>query len=136
MSRRPSRPSEEFWQLKYKGHRIYYMAHKRLINVTHVIGIYFERHKLHWALKNLDNIQKEIVKGNPAIQETYTSFTDAHRILRHLSIKSGVVNNLAQQAHKCFDVVALRLSFCQTAPGPHSSLRHLFAARFAAECST
>lgn len=88
-----------FRMLEYKGYSVCYMADKGLVNLTHVLNMYKAKNKLKKALHHFKSMDKVLVKGGRGQRQgTYVSFDDAHRILRHLSIKSGALQSLSEQA--------------------------------------
>lgn len=73
----PAASAVAFWKLEYKNQKIMYMAHRGLVNITHILRIYSRYKALSPVLKQL-NIRKEIVKGGRGDRQgTYVSFDDA-----------------------------------------------------------
>ena len=95
----PHTPTVQFWRLQYRGDVVMYMPHETSVNITQILKIYGRKNPLAAALKKLSDIRKVVVKGGRGQRQgTYVSFADAHRILRYLSIRSGALERLQNQA--------------------------------------
>jgi hypothetical protein len=94
----PARAPVTYWKLKYAGAKVMYRPDDGLVNITQLIHALGYRKELRWPrMENkIGNMDRTFVNGRHVVG-TYVSMTNAESILRHLKLRTALLQELEKQ---------------------------------------